>query len=80
MMSSIYERYERDPHFRTLVDHMTSCIEQLKTTPTEVREAAMLAQIMFEQRNPRRVFRIEDLRGMPGEDVRELCQRMMDRT
>jgi hypothetical protein len=32
-----------------LVDSMTACIEQAQFTPSEIREAAMLAQIRFEE-------------------------------
>ena len=49
-------RYQRDPAFRALVDAMYSHIDALKLTPTEMREAAMLACIKFEQRHPRPVM------------------------
>ncbi len=45
------ERYERDPVFRNLVDVIGSMLEQDQGrtfTPTEVREAAMLACIRYE--------------------------------
>jgi hypothetical protein len=45
------ERYERDPVFRALVDMIGSMLEQDQSrtfTPTEVREAAMLACIRYE--------------------------------
>jgi len=60
----IYERYEKDCTFRTLVDLMVSMIEKDQYTPTETREAAMLAQIIFEDRNPRpTLFSKDDVLG-----------------
>ena len=51
------ERYKNDPYFRTLVDTLVAQIEQMQTTPTEIREAAMFAQFIYETRHPeRRVF------------------------
>ena len=52
-MMLMRERYERDPLFRTMVDTLIACIERGQLTPTEAREAAMLAQILYEDRNPR---------------------------
>jgi hypothetical protein len=49
MRPSVVERYQTDPAFRMLVDSMTACIEQAQFTPSEIREAAMLAQIRFEE-------------------------------
>lgn len=46
-------RYMRDPLFHRLVDIMEHEIEVLRLTPTELREAAMLACIKFENRHPR---------------------------
>lgn len=40
----VYERFDRDPAFRGLVDFLTAWIMQNPTfTPTELREAAMVA-------------------------------------
>lgn len=39
------ERYERDPAFRVLVDTIHLWIRKAQYTPTEVREASMLAAI-----------------------------------
>lgn len=49
----VWKRYERDPAFRNIVQMMMACIERAQFTPTEIREAAMLAQIIYEDRNPR---------------------------
>jgi hypothetical protein len=58
----IRERYSNDAHFHSLVTMMLAAIEQAQFTPTEIREAAMLAQIMYEEINPRPVvFSKEDV-------------------
>jgi hypothetical protein len=49
------ERYERDPWFHALVDALHHHIREARFTPTEIREAAMLAQIFYEERHPRHV-------------------------
>ena len=50
------ERYQRDPHFFALVNMLRAQIERAQLTPTEIREAAMLAQIMYEETNVRRMW------------------------
>lgn len=47
----IRDRYHNDPMFKILVDMLYFHIEQAKFTPTEIREAAMLAQIIYEERH-----------------------------
>lgn len=48
-MNSPRERYQSDPDFRTLVDTMTAMIHQAKFTPSEMRTAAVLASIIYEE-------------------------------
>lgn len=43
------ERYRSDVMFRTIVDQLYILIEQAQYTPTEIREAVMLAQIKYEE-------------------------------
>ncbi len=52
-MMQMHERYHQDSVFRALVDLIRAELERGQYTPTEVREAAMLAQIMYEDRHPR---------------------------
>lgn len=52
-MLPIDERYHNDPVFHRLVDTLGYLLEQGNTTPTELREALMLAQLQFERRRPR---------------------------
>lgn len=49
-VDTVADRYERDPQFRTVVDMMEHLISAAQMTPTEVREAAILATIRYEQR------------------------------
>jgi len=49
----VRERYDRDTMFRYLVDSMTACVLRLELTPSELREAAVLACIRAEERHPR---------------------------
>lgn len=51
-LMSAEERYHRDPQFHALVESLYAAIMNLELTPTEIREAAMLAQLKFEQRKP----------------------------
>lgn len=49
-MMSVTERYQQDAHFRQLVDLLYSTIDNAHFSPTEIREAAMLAHILYEER------------------------------
>lgn len=53
LQPTVEERYHRDPMFRVLVDTLYMQIVQARYTPTEIREAAMLAQIRYEERTIR---------------------------
>ena len=50
------EAYMADPLFRTVVDTLENLITEARLSPSEVREAAMLALIHHEQRNLRQPF------------------------
>jgi hypothetical protein len=54
---SAEHRFEHDPLYRAVVDHLTMLLAKLEFTPTEVREAAIYACIRFEQLNMRAVYR-----------------------
>jgi hypothetical protein len=58
---SPHDRYRTDPAFRNLVDMLYLQIHEAKYTPTEVREAAMLAQILYEERVLRPII-MDDIR------------------
>lgn len=50
------QRYVRDPQFKALVDMLEYAISQAQYTPTEIREASLLACINFEMRRPHRLY------------------------
>lgn len=53
-MKTPRERYNHDPHFHQLVDLLESFIERAEFTPSELREAAILAAINHEYRHAHR--------------------------
>lgn len=48
----VRERYMRDAVFHTVVDSMRALLYNARLTPSEIREAAMLACIIEEERRP----------------------------
>ena len=50
------ERYRRDTQFKMLVDLLEAQIYRANYTPTELREAAMLAAIHYDTINMRRSY------------------------
>lgn len=48
-MKTPNEKYTNDPSYRQLVDTLTTLIYQAEFTPSEIREACMLACILHEQ-------------------------------
>ena len=54
-MLSPHERYMSDPVFHALVHILYQELLKGEYTPTEVREAALMAQILYEQKRPRLV-------------------------
>jgi hypothetical protein len=52
-IDKVRERYQNDTVFHIYVDMMRKAIVELNLTPSELREAAMLAAILEEERNPR---------------------------
>jgi hypothetical protein len=53
MIDTPRDHYNRDPHFKYLVDVQVQMIEKCEFSPTEMREAAMLACILYEERHTR---------------------------
>lgn len=52
-------RHQRDPQFAFLVDFLTQQIVASNYTPTELREAAILASIRYETRHARPSYLME---------------------
>lgn len=79
-MMTMEERYYRDPMFKAIVDHLESLFLEAKMTPTEVREAAYLAQVHYEIKHPREFlpFTRETLDRIDRENA--LNQRLKVRT
>ena len=63
--SDVHKRYQTDPAFRNLVDLFHNYIREANFTPTEIREAAMLAQIMYEELTLRPMILDDIRRGKP---------------
>lgn len=49
-MKTPREKYYNDPEYAALVKSMVSYIHQCKYTPSELREAAVLASILYYER------------------------------
>jgi hypothetical protein len=50
-MKTPREKYEKDPSYRQIVQMLESLIHEAKFTPSELREASILASILYEERN-----------------------------
>ena len=50
------DRYRSDPQFKVLVDILEAAVQRAEYTPTELREAAMLAAIHYESYRVHRPF------------------------
>ncbi len=62
-------RYQRDPMFAALVNMLESSLHTADFTPTELREAVMLAAIRYEsRRTPQRVTVFSGVAVPHGED------------
>lgn len=58
-MKTPKEKYRNDPEYHQLVNMLESFIERAKFTPSELREAAILASINYEMRHLNRPNIIE---------------------
>lgn len=71
-MTSAKERYRNDPVFHRLVDVIRSMLRDNQATPSELREALMLAAYLEEMENPGpAIHRIASLRRILEEDRTE---------
>lgn len=51
------EKYYNDPHYHALVENLVVLITECQMTPSEIREAAVLACIIYEESKKQRDFR-----------------------
>jgi len=67
-MTSPQEKYENDPSYRALVEMLESFIHKCQYSPSELREAALLACIRYESLTirPRVMFPRDEGVGEPG--------------
>lgn len=56
MRLAAHVRYRDDPVFRRLVEMFSVALETGDCTPTEIREAAMFAQILYEETHIRPIL------------------------
>ncbi len=54
-MKTPREKYMNDVHYHTMVDTMVGLIHQCKYTPSELREMAILASIIYEEQQVREI-------------------------
>lgn len=54
-MKTPKQKYMNDPEYHNLVNMLENMIERAHFTPSELREAAVLASINHEMRNVRRI-------------------------
>ena len=52
-MKTPREKYQNDPEYNHLVSTLENLIEQARFTPSELREACLLASINYEMRHVR---------------------------
>ena len=61
-MNTPRSKYYNDPHYHQLVDVMVGMIMKAQYTPSEMREAAILASIIYEERcGPRSIILPEEV-------------------
>ena len=56
-MDTATARYERDPQFHHIVDMLESLLHQAHFTPSELREAVLLAAIHYEAKQIRPMYK-----------------------
>ena len=54
-MKTPREKYQNDPNYHALVDILCAQIHMAKFTPSELREAAILACILYEEQKVRTI-------------------------
>ncbi len=70
-MKTPKEKYQNDPAYHHLVCTLEQLIEQARFTPSELREACLLASINYEMRHVRE--QVIDPRALEAMDTLERC-------
>jgi hypothetical protein len=71
------EKYLNDPHYHALVNSLRALIEKCEMTPSEVREAAILACILYEENTVRSIqFRGGEILEAEEGRIRGLLQEL----
>lgn len=65
----VEERYRRDPEFHHLVAYLEQFIDQARFSPSELREAVMLAATRYEIRTNRSSFVLKE------DEIRDFIER-----
>ena len=60
-MKTPREKYQHDNRYRALVDLLAAYIDQCQFTPSELREAVILARIIYEERQIRVLPRVPEM-------------------
>lgn len=79
-MTQLERKYHNDPVFYAMVQNLVHSLEQVYMTPSELREAAVLACMVFEERHPQTLMgygRMRDTRSSVLE-MEKLQQQQMD--
>ena len=71
MRLSVFKRYQDDAQFHALVDTIYGCLLTGDFTPTEIREAAMVAACKYEMSHVRSIILSKEEWDALDRDVRD---------
>ena len=71
-MKTPREKYMKDPHYYQLVNMMVNEIKQCNYTPSEMREAALLASIIYEEQ------KIDSRHLQPNKEIEDALKTLND--
>jgi len=70
-MKTPREKYQNDPLYKQMVDCLTAMIHNCQFTPSEMRESVILACIVYEEQQIRRIVFPQLPKPMVPKDVEE---------
>mgnify|MGYP001576058502 CR=1 FL=1 len=68
------ERYRHDPEFTVLVDAIYQQLVRCRFTPTELRDAAMLAAMKYDYSHIRKTWPCSEVTANVGEAYCPMCE------